>query len=165
MKKLIIICITIVVCFCAHAQNTLFVRVYGQDRHIIAKGRIGYGTDSTIEIYGRQHGKIPLTIPVQQVWAIKTGRTFGHNLLVGAAVGFGTVATTYTLSITSESKQNWFYPNNVGEGIAIATLFGFIGAGEGAVAGAAVWPFKKRKTFVIESDNRNWAKARGAMFK
>jgi len=164
MKNTIVSCLALLFCLYTHAQEPLFVRVYGKDQHLIAKGNIGYGTDSTITLFCRHHRKIPLMIPVSDVATIKTGRTFGHHILVGAVVGFGVTVTAVTISLTTTNDPGWLAPENLSEAVAGGTFVGLAGAGNGAIIGAVAGALSRRKTLLIDGDKAKWEKARAVLF-
>lgn len=130
-----------------------FVRVYDLEGTKIAKGKIISLNDSTI-VTGPEGNTD--TVNRNRIGSIKTKRSAGNNVLMGAAIGTGTGAI---LGIASGGENSWW---GQGEGAGgFGLFFGAVGAGIGAITII----FKKSNTFVIEGDLSKWKTFKEAMLE
>lgn len=141
MKNLIF-AITLILSFNIYAQDgfkkaNIFVRVYDLQGKKIGKGRIGSITDTLLHL---NKDKESLKIPVRSIGLIKTDRSAGNNVLVGAATG----ATAFAILgvATSDSEDTWF-GYTAGEGAAAGAILGGIA---GAAIGGITVLFKNSKS-------------------
>ena len=65
-------------------KSKIFVRVYNNEGQKIAKGKILKITDSTLVL---KKGSRSITVPSSEISNIKTKRTKGHSVLMGALPG------------------------------------------------------------------------------
>ena len=63
------------------SKSNVFIRVYNLEGKKISKGHITFTNDSILEL--RKNGKIE-QVNVKEIGKIKTKRSGGHNVLVGA---------------------------------------------------------------------------------
>lgn len=123
-----------------------FVRVYDQSGKKIAKGKI-YSVSETFLQLKRKRG--PIEIPVRRIGSIKTKRSAGNNLLVGAAVGASTMAVIGAASADPDD----FLGFTAGEGAAAGAL---LGGAAGTVIGGISILFKRSETYTINGDQEKW---------
>ncbi|WP_297798660.1 hypothetical protein [uncultured Eudoraea sp.] len=132
-------------------KATPFVTVYDLNGIKISKGRIAVLTDTSLVTGPREK---PVTIEVTSIGSIKTKRSAGHNILMGAVIGTGTGAI---LGFATGGEGEWW---GKGEG---AGGFGFIFGAMGAGIGAITAIFKKTNTFSIDGDTIKWKAFREAI--
>lgn len=128
-----------------------FVRVYNLEGKKINKGIVLAVNDTLLLL---QKGKRSVKIAVSDIGFIKTKRSAGHNVLMGAAIGSTAVSI---ISVASINPDDGFIidttPNNFGDAIAV----GIVGGGIlGSTIGAITIPFKNTKTYIINGDAQQW---------
>ena len=120
-----------------------FIRVYNIEGKKIAKGKLLLVTEKSITLIKRNKRR---EIFLKDIGKIRTKRSFGNNVLKGAAIGGGTLAVIGAASAPNDSSFLSFTPL---EGAAIGTVVGgFFGAGIGTVTGL----FKNSKVYPINGD-------------
>jgi len=131
------------------AQDSLFVRVYDLHDKKTHKGRIASITDSSLTLRLRDS---LTTVPVSQIGSIRTRRSAGHNLLVGAVVGVA--AGTILGVLASATTDGTFFSDTP------ASTWILSGAGGGALwgtaFGAATLAGKHSRRYSIDGDPMNW---------
>ncbi|MGB5270276.1 MAG: hypothetical protein WBM77_03750 [Maribacter sp.] len=153
--KFLFFTLVLISCSMLYAQETKnkaapFVRVYDQDGKKISKGRIASVTDTSLITGPREK---PVTIEVSRIGLIKTKRSAGHNIFLGAAIGAGTGAI---LGLAT-GDDGWF---SQGETTGMAgVLFGIMGTGVGAISAT----FKKSDTYYINGEPTKWKAFRETM--
>jgi hypothetical protein len=153
--KFLFFTLVLISCSVLYAQETKskaapFVRVYDQDGKKISKGRIASVTDTSLITGPREK---PVTIKVSRIGLIKTKRSAGHNIFLGATIGAGTGAI---LGLAT-GDDGWF---SQGETTGMAgVLFGIMGTGVGAISAT----FKKSDTYHIDGESIKWKAFREAM--
>lgn len=131
----------------AKTHNT-FVRVYNLQGKKISNGRIVFINDSVI---GLKNNSTRPNINMKDVGFIKTKRSAGNNVLIGATSGaaFGIVT-----GVSSADPDAWIFGYTAGEG---AALFGSIGALGGGAIGGLTSLFKESETYIINGSEENWS--------
>jgi hypothetical protein len=127
-------------------SKTPFLRVFNVEGKKIGKGRLVKATDSMLVL---KRNKKTIEILVSTIGLIKTKRSFGNNVLTGAAVGVGTIG----LIGVSGSSSSGFVSFSGTEGFAAGTL---VGAPIGSVVGAVTGIFKNSKTYEINGSQEQW---------
>ena len=139
----------------AIAQNSPFVRVYDLNGRKTHKGKIAGVTDSTLTLWSNNG---PVTIPVRGIGAIRTRRSAGHNLLLGAIIGTVSGAI-FGAASTNEVNRDSFLQFNAG---AYAAGGAILGLGAGLLSGAISLAFKHSVRFSIDGDPAKWKEFRSA---
>lgn len=147
MKKLLSLCLLMMVCCPLAAQSKLFVRVYDLEYKKINKGFVFALNDSTLIL--EKDTKL-LDIPVKKIGMIKTKRSMGNNVLIGTLIGTTVFAAA---GAATADPDAFIFDYTPAEGALMGTL---IGAPAGAFAGAVSAAFKKSKTFTIDGDLEKW---------
>ena len=130
----------------------IFVRLYDDNHHKIGKGHLLYGNDSSIEV--KQNSKLN-NFPVQQVAYIKTRRSAGHSVLIGAAVGIATGIILIAASSGASTQNSEGTSASFGEALG-GVAAPFAGVAAGGIAAA----FRKRDTIIINGSAKQWKDAR-----
>lgn len=152
MNKLIAI-LFLSLCHYAFAQQqqdsaTIFIRVFDLEGKRISKGRIAILSDSLLYLK-KERGII--TIPISEIGKIKTKRSAGHNIFIGAVSG--AILGGVILSATNDEDKS--YPISDG----LAAYSGAIGGGAlGVLVGGISSLFKNSKTTPINGDKEAWLK-------
>lgn len=120
-----------------------FVRVYNLDGKKIGKGNINFINDTIIKI--RKGGRIE-SIKIKDIGIIKTKHSAGHNVLIGAAVGGGTLGV---LGAATADPDDWVLGYSAPEGFAVGLV---IGGATGAAVGGLTALFKTSNTYLINGD-------------
>lgn len=158
MKNLINILILLMFVISLNAQDTLqtkkvFVRIFNNSGEKIAKGKVFSLTNDAIHL---SKGEKSLTVSLENIGYIKTKRSGGHNVLMGAGAG---AAVGIVMGIASSDPDAWLgytaAEGATGVGLAMGTV--------GAVVGGITVLFKKQKTFVINGDPKQWESFKMAM--
>ena len=150
MKHLIVV-ITLIFSVSVYAQNDLesanfFVRVYDLDGKKIGKGKIISISQASLHLV-RQ--KETIKIPVISIGSIRTKRSTGNNVLIGATTGGAALGV---LGAASADPDAFILPSTAEEGfIAGAIIGGTLGAAVGGITAL----FKNSKTFEINGDMEN----------
>ena len=145
MKKLIF-AITLILSFTMYAQDVFkkdsyFVRVYDLHGKKIGKGRISSITDTILHLSRNEE---PLKIPVSSIGSIKTDRSAGHNVLIGAVTGATAMAV---VGVASSDRDPRWIEWSAGEGAAAGAILGGLG---GAAVGGVTVLFKNSKSNEIK---------------
>ena len=145
----------------ASAQHT-FVRLYNQQKKLIAKGKLLMGNDSTIELKNGADSAAPLDFSISQVAYIKTKHTAAHSLIWGAVIGGGSMGLLGLVGGASGSTQcgdnSSVGPcSNTAEDIAIGIVVGGV---LGSLTGTIIGVTKYRETYKINGNTINWIEAR-----
>lgn len=128
------------------SQKSLYIRVYNLEHKKIVKGRILSTTDTSLKLRVRND---TIDISVSIIGMIKTKRSPGHNILVGAMIG--TSAGAIAGAATAEPDKILGY--SAGEGAILGVI---LGAPVGAIIGAATLIFKKSEKIIIDGDSTKW---------
>jgi len=137
--------------------KTKFVRVFNLNGHLIARGDLIATTDTSVII---QEHKKQVEIPVTQIGFIKTARTFGGPIAIGAGVGFfiGTVVGAAAGGGGGgNSNSDVFYEFDESVSIAAGMALGTAG---GAVVGTIISAAQKRKRIVVNGNVNVWQQKR-----
>ena len=124
-----------------------FVRVFDQLGQKINKGHI-VSVDNTT-LFLKSHNQ-SVGISYLEIGIIKTKRSAGNNVLMGATIGGAAMGI---LGAATADPDGWLFNYSAGEGFAMGTIFG---GTAGSVLGAATIPLKNSKTFIINGDINNW---------
>jgi hypothetical protein len=127
----------------AVGQNFGFARVFDEKGMKIAKGKVVSVTESLLQL--RRNGQV-IDLPVSDIFSIKTKRSAGNNIAIGAGVGAVTMAI---LGIVSADEDAYIFAYNETEGAASGLL---LGAPMGAAVGGITALFKGSRTFDIGGD-------------
>jgi len=158
MKKLIIlIAILLLITAVVQAQKRTFLRLYSLAGFKFQKGYLAGTTDSSLSIY---KGGDTIEVPVVNIGYIKTKRSVGHSMWVGA-LAVGVPSIVYGAA-SGEPKVN---DNTLGGLIHDATVFtpaegavtgAFLGGIIGAATGAIISAIGKSTTFKINGSLDEW---------
>jgi hypothetical protein len=132
----------------------IFLRIYDMKGRKMATGKILSVADDGISLKAK---KKPVNIAASDIGKIKTKRSGGHNVLMGAGVG---AATGIILGVASSDPNASFLGYSATEG---ATGFGVLLGATGAAIGGITVIFKKPKTYDIEGDAVKWEEFRAAL--
>lgn len=124
-------------------QDLGFVRILDANGTKIAKGKVVSVTDSILQI--RRNGE-EIEVPVSDIAVLKTKRSVGNNIAIGAGVGAATLAI---LGVASADEDAYIFGYNETEG-AMAGLL--LGAPMGAAVGGLTALLKGSRTFDIGGD-------------
>ncbi|ARV15596.1 hypothetical protein [Polaribacter sp. SA4-12] len=113
-------------------KSKIFVRVYNNSNQKIAKGKILQITDSTLVL---KKGSKSITVPSSEIMYIKTKRTKGHSVLMGALPG------VVLLTVSNDAYAS--------VGAIFLTLVG-------TTAGFISSLFKKTTTYSFTGDIAKW---------
>jgi hypothetical protein len=130
----------------------IFVRLYNSNNEQIGKGDLLYGSDSSIEV--KRNSRLN-TFPVQQVAYIKTRRSVGHSILIGAAVGTATGIILIAASAGANTQNSEGTAASFGEALG-GVAAPFVGVAAGSIAAA----FRKRETIIVNGSAEQWKDAR-----
>lgn len=146
MRNLVFI-IALIFGFNVYAQEEIkrpktFVRVYNLYGNMINKGKVLKVTDTTLVL---KKNTTAVVIPVSNIGLIKTKRSAGNNIIIGAAAGsiFGAI------SIEDSTELEEFRG-------PYALLGGITGGAIGAAAGGITILFKNSKSYEINGDDLKW---------
>jgi len=132
----------------------IFVRIYDLQGSKIAKGKILSITDDGIRLKAK---KRPVSVAVSEIGRVKTKRSGGHNVLMGASVG---AATGIILGVASSDPDAGFLSYSASDGAAGG---GIMLGTVGTVIGGITVLFKNSKTFAIAGDPVKWEAFRTAI--
>ncbi|OYX24879.1 MAG: hypothetical protein B7Z06_08290 [Flavobacteriales bacterium 32-35-8] len=127
-------------------KHSLFIRVYNLEGRIINKGNIIFLNDSLIGLKNNRN----IEINVRDIGFIKTKRSAGNNILIGAVAGG---ITSAVLGAVSSDPNDWVFSYTPAEG---ALLGGVLGALGGGAIGGITALSKKVKTYIINGDLEKW---------
>ena len=142
MIKDLILPFLIFLSYNADAQKSSFVRLYNLTGEKINKGHVISVTDTSLQL---KDASTSVDIPVRSIGFIKTKRSAGNNVLIGAVIGATAGAILGAVTLPSDE----FFDFTQGEGAAIG---GVIGLGVGAVIGGLTVLAKNPNTFLINGD-------------
>lgn len=147
MKYLIVaitLLLSINLCAQNEFQNTkVFVRIYDLQSKKIAKGKIVSISETAVQLANKGE---TIDIPLSSIGAIKTKRSAGHNVLVGAGSGATAIAI---LGAATADPDDWLFGYTAGEGAAAGAL---LGGTAGAAIGGLTILFKNSKSYDINGD-------------
>ncbi len=126
-----------------------FVRVYNWQGKKINKGKVFKVTDTTLVL---KRNKELVKIPVSNIGSIKTKRSAGNNILIGATAGAILGATSGEEAL---EETPGFGVEPIVSGLAV--IVGVIsGATTGAAIGGITILFKNSKSYEISGDEVKW---------
>jgi hypothetical protein len=151
IKKIAVFVISLILCTSVFAQNAIenpkiFVRIYDLQGKKIAKGKVASVTDTSIRLI-RGRKKID-TIPASNIGLIKTKRSGGHNVLLGAATG----AVIIGVSVASDTNEDNAFFSVEGDILAGAIMGGTVGVVLGGITGLS----KNAVTYEINGEMAKW---------
>jgi len=146
MKNLIF-AITLLLSINICAQNELenrnvFVRVYDFQGKKIGKGNIFSISDSYLQLNWK---RASVKIPVSSIGSIKTKRSAGNNIILGATVG----ATSLAIVGAASASSDGFLGYTATEGAVGGAV---LGGTAGAIIGGITIVFKKTTSYEINGD-------------
>ena len=124
-------------------KANIFVRVFDLQGKKINKGTIILISETLLQV--SRNGEY-VEIPVDSIGLIKTKRSAGNNVLIGAASGAIPMAL---LGAATADPDAWLFNYSAGEGAAAGA---FIGGTAGAAIGAITILFKNSTSFIINGD-------------
>jgi hypothetical protein len=128
-------------------SHNIFVRVYNLEGKKMSKGSIIFINDSLL---GLKSSSGKTAISMKDIGFIKTKRSAGNNVLIGAASG---ATLGVIIGVSSADPDAWIFGYTAGEG---AALFGSIGALGGGAIGGLSSLFKESETYIINGSEVNW---------
>lgn len=146
MKNLIFV-FTLIFSFSIQSQedwngSELFIRVYNLQGEKIAKGKIKSFSDTILQL--SRKSKI-VNISYDEIGSIKTKRSIGNNILIGASIGGSSLA----ILGVSVGETGSYVSGGSGSNAAIGL---FAGGFFGGIIGGTTAFFKKSDTFIINGD-------------
>ncbi|MBL7472557.1 hypothetical protein [Robertkochia sediminum] len=153
--KYVFFAIILSVGFNLHAQEKPmeireFIRVYDLNRNKTHKGVIQSVSDTVLQL--KREGKI-YDIGLSAIGKIKTKRSAGHNVFMGAVI----VGAPAAILGAATADPDTILGYTAGEGFMGGTL---IGGGLGAAIGGLTALFKNPKTYIINGDPDKWREFR-----
>ena len=150
IKKISVFVISLIFCANLFAQNetashNVFVRVYNLQNKKIGKGKILAITESSIQLI---RGKKIDTIAARNIGLIKTKRSGGHNVLIGAATG----AAIMGVFVASDTNEDNAFISVEGDILVGAIMGGTVGA---VLGGITVYT-KNTVTYEINGKVSKW---------
>lgn len=147
MKNIVFI-MALIFCLGAYNQeereiNKIFVRVYDFEGLKIGKGKIKVITANSLHL--NRKGRL-LEISFMDIGSIKTKRSAGNNILIGAATG---AATLGILGATTADSMNWSTDE-------VALAGAVFGGAVGVAIGGFSALFKNSESYKIEGDKAKW---------
>ena len=127
----------------AYENTNVFVRVYDLQGNKIGKGKILSISESSLQLNRKRES---VEIPVSSIGSIKTKRSAGNNVLIGAVTGATTMAI---LGAATADPDAWICCNTAAEG---ATAGALVGGTVGAAIGGITILFKNSKSYEINGD-------------
>lgn len=141
-------------CFTLQLQaKSTFVRVFGLNGKLIAKGDLVATTDTSVIV---QRHKQQVEIAVTKIGRLKTGRPVGQPIAIGAGVG-AFVGLFLGLIASGDSGSGGFAEFDDSFGAAAGLAVGLAG---GAVIGSIITATKKRQRIEVNGDLNAWQKKR-----
>ena len=122
-------------------ETDIFIRVYNLQGQKVAKGKIMNVSDSILQLTSKR--KI-INVSFDKIGFIKTKRSIGNNILIGACIG----ASALAILGTSVGKTGSY----VGGSNSDAVIGLFSGGFFGSIIGGITAFFKKSDTFIINGD-------------
>lgn len=124
-----------------------FVRVFDLQGKKIGKGKILKVTETSLQLIRQGNTK---EFMFADIGKIKTKRSGGNNVLVGAATG----ATAFAIvGIATADPDAWIFAYNRGQGALSGAIFG--GMAGSALGGISIL-FKNSKSYAINGDQEKW---------
>lgn len=150
-KRAILLMFVLSVFFISDLQaKGTFIRIFNKEGRKIARGNLISTTDTSVII--QQHKK-QVEILITSVGFIKTQRTFGHAIALGATIG-ALAGALIGLAAGGDSGNAQFTEfDSEGTGLASGVI---VGATGGIVLGAAISSLQKRKMIVINGSVDEW---------
>jgi hypothetical protein len=138
------------------ASRKVFIRVYDAGNIKINKGLISSITDTSIVLLIK---KKEVTIDLSQIDRIKTRRSVGHNIGMGALAG---AAAGGIFGFLQEEGGSTFGSNSRGDD---ALIYGTVGFMFGTVVGGLTALGKKSDNYIITGDSEKLSIFRDAVQK
>jgi hypothetical protein len=120
----------------------VFIRVYNLKGKKIAKGKVLSVSKNSITLFRKNK---QIEIKLDDIGKIRTKRSFGNNILKGAAIGGGALAI---IGIAGSNDSSYLSFTPV-QGAAIGTT---IGGFFGSIIGAITGLFKKSEVYKIDGN-------------
>ncbi|WMI65999.1 hypothetical protein RBH94_02300 [Aestuariibaculum sp. YM273] len=156
MKKVILLLVLLIsINLSAQQDNVtkkLFVRVFNIDGKKIGKGHIYLINDSLLVL---SKSKKLNELYLKDIHKIKTKRSGGHNILIGATSGVIAGVILGSVNPPTDSSGGTFTWAGGSSGDELASGV-TIGAISGTIIGAISGLFKNQKTFTIQSNPEKW---------
>lgn len=147
MKNILIIICCQFLCSSVIGQKQDFLRVFDNERNKIAKGRFISATDSSLIL---KKGTDTLVVLMQDIYSVRTKRSTGNNILIGATTG---AVVSSVFFAASADPDAWIFDYTAGEGVLIGLITGLpVGAAVGGITSI----FKNSKNFIIDGRPENW---------
>lgn len=158
--KILFLTIALLFCFNITAQelpkkSQFFVRVYDSSGEKIEKGKMLEITDTALIL---KKGNKSIQIPLSNISYIKSKRTNGHNVLIGA-IG-GSVLGVAVVSGSSSGSGGGFAAVSKGISIVVAILLPALGSGIGYLTTI----FKKSTHYSIDGNPIKWQGFKETMY-
>ncbi|UAM97463.1 hypothetical protein K8354_14275 [Polaribacter litorisediminis] len=128
-------------------KSEIFVRVYNNVGEKIAKGKILSITENSLIL---KKGSSSVTIPSNEISYLKTKRSNGHNVLLGASGG--SILGLAIVASESGNSNAGFGGTAKGLAYAGAIVVVFIGSGVGYLTTL----FKNSNQYIINGDTAKW---------
>ena len=128
-------------------KNKVFVRVYDLQGKKIGKGTIHSISGTAIRLTWNDASK---NTPVGSIGMIRTKRSPGHNLAVGALVGATPMAL---LGVATADPGGYIVGYSAGQGAAAGAV---LGGGIGLIVGGITILFKNSVAYAIDGDPVKW---------
>lgn len=146
--KILFVCITLFLCMPAVAQKKIFLRFYNSSGKKVNKGYLIEVSGNTLSLQ-RRHDTA--SIPMRKIYQIKTRRSAGHSMLIGAAV-VGSVGALVGGGIGAN------FGNRENRGNAITGVLSgiVVGGYAGAAFGGVNALLTQRQNFIINGDLQQW---------
>jgi hypothetical protein len=162
--SIILLSIVLILSLNIHAQkNTnkkqVFLRVYNLEGKKISKGRVVFINDSILALKAINQN---LEIKVEHIGFIKTKKSGGHNVLIGALTGAALGALSGATLFEPSPPDALIFSLSREDNATIGLI---IGAAAGTAVGGATILAKKSKTFIINGDYSKWNDFREIMSK
>jgi hypothetical protein len=141
--------------------NNTFLRVYDLQGKRISKGEIISISEESLQL---SINKGYIEIPVSNIGSIKTKRSAGNNILIGAAVGTATAVILSDATSMPRNTSNTFNLQLSPSGGLLAAGAAFGGIVGGAIGGITSL-FKNPKKHEINGDRGKWKAFMEAILK
>ena len=143
-----------------NAQKKIFIRIYQIGSPGAIKGLYAGHTDSTLIIFSKRQQD---TISYLNIEQIKTRRSTGHHILIGAIIGSiaGTVTGLITHKNLPPSDPNCQFCGIIDYSFNFtqsedALAGALLGAVAGTATGTVIGLTKKRETLFVAGNFQNW---------